>query len=76
MDMEKSNCQELLTLLEQKKYCELHALMHKMQPVDLAEALNEMEDEKLLFVFRLLPKDLAAETFVEMDTQKQVDASW
>ncbi|MCI5810657.1 MAG: magnesium transporter [Clostridiales bacterium] len=71
MDMEKTICQELLTLLEQKKYCELHALMHKMQPVDLAEALDEMEDDKLLFVFRLLPKDLAAETFVEMDTQKQ-----
>ena len=37
--------------------------------MDIAEFLYELPLEKQLLVFRILPKELAAETFVEMDSE-------
>ncbi len=43
-----------------------------MEPADVAALLSECDDEEALFIFRIIPKDLAAETFVEMDSDLQV----
>jgi len=40
-------------------------------PQDIAPALKELDEGQLLLAFRLLPKELAAETFVEMDPDEQ-----
>ena len=42
-----------------------------MHPVDLAEMMEELEDKQVTFVFRLLDKDTAAETFTEMNSDMQ-----
>ena len=61
----------LLRLLEQKKYHSLRDILATMNPADLAYILNELDERKLPLVFRLLPKELAAEAFVEMDPEQQ-----
>lgn len=58
---------EILKLLEERKFSVLKPLICSMNEIDLAAVFEEMEDEDLPVLFRLLPKDLAAETFVEMD---------
>ncbi len=61
----------LLRLLEQKKYHSLRDILETMNPADIASAFDEMDQKKLPLVFRLLPKELAAETFVEMEPDQQ-----
>ena len=64
--------EEVFTLLEERKFTALKPLLLEMNAVDLAEIFNETEEDKdLLILFRLLSKDLAAETFVEMDSDAQ-----
>ena len=58
-------------LLEKKRYPALRDILISMNAVDLAALFNEVSDKALPFLFRLLPKELAAETFVEMDTDAQ-----
>ena len=59
----------LKSLLEQKKYQALKDVLITMNPADIATVFEEIGDEKLPRFFRLLPKELAAETFVEMDPE-------
>ena len=59
------------TLLEDKKYPALRDILSIMNPADLASLFEDLEQEKLPLLFRLLPKELAAETFVEMDGDAQ-----
>ena len=61
----------LLRLLELKKYRSLRDIMSTMNPSDLAEILNELDERQLPLVFRLLPKELAAEAFAEMEPEQQ-----
>lgn len=42
-----------------------------MKPYDIAAVFEELQDEKTPILFRILPKELAAETFVEMDDETQ-----
>lgn len=61
----------LYSLLEQKNVRELKPILDAMNPVDIAQFLSEVDEKDLPIVFRLLPKDLASETFVEMDPDLQ-----
>ena len=61
----------LLRLLEQKKYGSLRDILATMNPADLAAVFNEVDEGKLPLLFRLLPKELAAEAFVEMEPELQ-----
>lgn len=64
--------EEVFTLLKERKFAYLKPLLSDMNPVDLADIFNETEEDKdLLILFRILPKDLASETFVEMDSDCQ-----
>ncbi|MCD8116305.1 MAG: magnesium transporter [Oscillospiraceae bacterium] len=58
-------------LAEQKKYPALRDILVTMNPADVAALFDELEEHTLPLLFRLLPKDQAAETFVEMDTDTQ-----
>ena len=61
---------EILMLLEDRNYAVLKPLLASMNAIDLAEVFEESEkDTDLLILFRILPKDLAAETFIEMDSK-------
>ncbi|MBE6838692.1 MAG: magnesium transporter [Ruminococcus sp.] len=60
-----------LSLLEDKKYPTIRDIMTTMNAVDIAMLFDEMDDERIPLLFRLLPKELAAEVFVEMDDDSQ-----
>ncbi|MBQ3528927.1 MAG: magnesium transporter [Oscillospiraceae bacterium] len=61
----------LITMLEEKNYGALRELMKTMNPVDIATLFSQLQDQKIALLFRLLPKELAAETFVEMEPEDQ-----
>ena len=61
----------LLKMLEEKKYLTLRDLLVTMNPSDIAELFYDVEEDKIPLLFRLLPKELAAETFVEMEPEAQ-----
>jgi len=61
----------LIALVEGKKYTTLRDILITMNAVDVAALFEELAEEKLPLLFRLLPKELAAETFVEMDPDAQ-----
>ncbi len=58
-------------LLEEKKFNTLRDILVTMKPYDIAAVFEELQDEKTPILFRILPKELAAETFVEMDEETQ-----
>ena len=59
------------SLVENKKYSVIREIFLTMQPADIALLLEDEEPKTVLLLFRLLPKDLAADTFVEMDSDMQ-----
>ncbi|MBQ1170184.1 MAG: magnesium transporter [Oscillospiraceae bacterium] len=61
----------LLTMLEEKKYAVLRDILITMNPTDIAGLFDGLEDKQIPLLYRLLPKELAAETFVEMETEAQ-----
>ena len=58
-------------LLTEKKYSTIRDILITMNPADIASVFDSMEEERLPLLFRLLPKELAAETFVEMEPDAQ-----
>ena len=61
----------LLAMLEDKKYRTLRDMLSTMNPNDVAGLFDGVEEGKIPILFRLLPKELAAETFVEMEPDQQ-----
>ena len=61
----------LLKLLEEKRYYSLRDLFNTMNPADIAAVFEDIDEARLPLLFRLLPKELAAETFVEMEPELQ-----
>ena len=58
-------------MLEEKKYAAIRDILVVMNPIDIAAFFSGMEEERIPLLFRLLPKELASETFVEMDSDDQ-----
>ncbi|MBQ9534332.1 MAG: magnesium transporter [Clostridia bacterium] len=67
----------LLELLRGKRFSELRDMLDEMNPVDIAEQMEELVSEEeisgdeLPMLFRILPKNLAADVFAEMDGDMQ-----
>ena len=61
----------LLQMLEDKKYTTLRDILSTMNPSDIAQVFDDLEDRQIPLFFRLLPKETAAETFVEMEPDAQ-----
>ncbi len=61
----------LLKMLEEKKYLPLREMLSTMNPSDVAGLFADLEESRIPLVFRLLPKELAADTFVEMESDAQ-----
>ena len=53
-------------LLEEKKYSSIKDILSTMAPEDVATIIQEMEDKAGPLIFRLLPKKIAADAFIEM----------
>ena len=61
----------LLAMLEEKKYATLRDILATMNPSDIAGLFSGVEEKQIPLMYRLLPKELAAETFVEMEPEEQ-----
>ena len=61
----------ILKMVEDKKYSTLRDILVTMNPADIAGIFNSLDDKRIPLMFRLLPKELAAETFVEMEPEDQ-----
>ncbi|MBR3473658.1 MAG: magnesium transporter [Oscillospiraceae bacterium] len=58
-------------LLGEKKYSTIKDVLVTMEPADVAGILEEIGDVRIPKIFRLLPKEQAAETFAELDPELQ-----
>ena len=56
-------------LLNERKFNELRFIITEMNEVDIAELIDEATPEQAIIIFRLLPKQLAAEAFAYMDSE-------
>ena len=63
--------EEILSLLEEKKFAKIREIFVEMNPADIAALFDEFPKDRSPVLFRLLPKELAADTFVEMETDIQ-----
>ena len=70
MEELKEIIDEIDSLLELHNFYAIKELLKDMEPADLSLVLEEFP-KKIATLFRLLPKDLAAESFVEMDAESQ-----
>lgn len=62
---------KILELLENKDFPQLGNLLKDMNPADVAELFEDLPREKMTLVFRLLPKELAADAFAYMNPDEQ-----
>lgn len=62
---------EILTLIEEKQFTRLRHLLSNMNPADIAFILADADKKDLPLVYRILPKELAAEVFSYMETDMQ-----
>ncbi len=58
-------------LLETKQYTKLRQFLADMNEADIAVCMEELEDTDMLKVFRILPKDLAADMFSYLEVENQ-----
>ena len=61
----------LIQMLEDKKYATLRDILVTMNPSDIAGIFLDLEEKQIPPLYRLLPKELAADTFVEMEPDAQ-----
>ncbi len=70
MDFEKI-CERLDALVASGRKSEVRGALSMLNEVDIAEYMGTLDKDKVLMVFRLLPKDIAADVFSYMDTDRQ-----
>lgn len=63
--------EELRELLAAKKYTNIRQFLAELNEADIAFLMEELEEEERLKVFRILPKDLAAEVFSYLEVESQ-----
>lgn len=64
---ENYDLEQLLELANNKQYRKLKELLSEMNEVDIAEFMDEVEPEQLIIIFRLLPRELAADVFTYLE---------
>ena len=74
---ERNELEVVQELLETKQYTRLRQLLAEMNDADIAACMDELEEPEMLKVFRILPKDLAADVFsyLEVDNQQMIITS-
>ncbi len=64
--------EDFLSMLEEKKYQDIKSESEFIPSSDIALMLGECDSREMLALFRLLPKDRAADVFVELESDAQV----
>ena len=60
---ENFNMEELMDLLFTRQFRKLKDILTEMNEVDIATFIEELDSEKTVVVFRMLPKELASDVF-------------
>ncbi|MDE7010629.1 MAG: magnesium transporter [Oscillospiraceae bacterium] len=63
--------EQVEALTARKRWPDLRDMLVLLEPADIALVLGELSLERLPLLYRLLPKELAAEVFVEMEPEEQ-----
>ena len=67
--------EDMIMLLTQKRYVELKERLSELQIPDIAEFLDELDSKNAIIAFRLLPKEIAADVFSYLSTERQGEIS-
>ena len=59
-------------LLENKELTKLKEMLKDMNEFDIAVLIEDLPENQLVQAFRLLPKSMAADVFVNLDEEVQV----
>ncbi len=70
-EMFETIVEDIKNLLHEKKWAKLKIILEDMNEQDIAELFMELEERELTLIYRLLPKELAAEVFVNMEPEYQ-----
>ncbi len=62
---------EILLLIDKKDWAAVKAAVSEMNTVDAAEIFRTLDDANIIIIFRLLPKDAAADVFSYLDSETQ-----
>ncbi|MCC8015235.1 MAG: magnesium transporter [Eubacterium sp.] len=68
---DENRFEELLELVKEKKFVQLKKILVEMNEVDVAEFICEAEEEKMVIIFRMLPKDISADVFANLPIEVQ-----
>ena len=68
---QKMNMERLVQLAEEKQYRQLKEALLEFPAVDVAAFMEELDSERTVIVFRMLPKDLAMDVFAELPVENQ-----
>lgn len=74
MEDKELKTEELMQLVDDKKFRILKDELSEMNEFDVAEFIGQLEPEKMVVVFRMLPKELATDVFacLEPDEQERI----
>ena len=69
--------EEILELLHKGQYTKLRQVVQELNDADIADYIEEMDEEEIVKIFRILPKDMAASVFsyLEIEFQQSVITS-
>ena len=72
---ELKTIEELELLRETKQYTKLRQYLEELNDADIAGLMDQLSKEDMFRVFRILPKDLAADVFayLDVDNQRKLD---
>ncbi|MBS7262799.1 MAG: magnesium transporter [Eubacteriales bacterium] len=72
MDVEKDELlEQLVAFLDAKNYTGARNFLIELYPIDIAGLLSELSPEQMCVAYRILPKDIASDVFVNMDSDMQ-----
>ncbi len=63
--------EKLLELIEKNDFPRLRETLEKSEPVDIAQFLDDLDQKQLPVIFRILPKEVAADTFSHLNSESQ-----
>lgn len=63
--------QDIEVLSKERKFNDIRNLLVEMNAADIADLLDEAKTEQALLIFRLLPKEMAADAFTYMDSENK-----
>ncbi len=65
---QKLAADQIIKFLEERNFKELKEELENLHPVDLVDAMEELDKKQRMLVFRLLSKEEAAEVFTDMNS--------